>query len=128
MLVEHDRVEPHLLDVQLLVEVAVVEVGPDAGIVVLVADVEVGDVETCRPEEAGLRVLIRSFGEIADQHGVPLSLWTRIRVGSPMLQGEGYALMSSWEGVGGEQIPDRKRYTFERGNDENAVPTRLSPS
>jgi hypothetical protein len=44
MLVQHQAVEPHLLGVDLLVEVAVVEIGPEPGIVRAVAHRQVGDV------------------------------------------------------------------------------------
>ena len=68
MLVEHQRVEAHLLGVDFLVEVAVVELRADVRVVRGVARIEVGEVEAGGSEEAGLCVLIGALGEIADQH------------------------------------------------------------
>ena len=69
MFVQHQRVEAHFLGVELLVEIAVIEVSADPGVVGGVAGVEVGDIESGRPEEPGLWVLVGSLGEVADHHG-----------------------------------------------------------
>ena len=58
MLVEHQRVEAHLLGVDFLVEVAVVEPRADVRVVGGVARIEVGEVDAGGSEEAGLCVLI----------------------------------------------------------------------
>ena len=68
MLVQHQRIEAHLLRVELLVEVAVVELRADPRVVGRIARVEVGQIQPRRAEEAGLRVLVGALGEIADQH------------------------------------------------------------
>ena len=68
MLVQHQRVEAHLLRVELLVEVAVVEARTHPRVVGRVTGVQVGQVQPRRAEKAGLRVLVRAFREVADQH------------------------------------------------------------
>ena len=68
MLVEHQAVEAHLLGVQPLVDVAVVEVGPNLGVVDVVAEVEVLDWQARRPEVARFRVLVGSLREVTYEH------------------------------------------------------------
>ena len=65
VLVEHQGVEAHLLGIHLLVEVAVVETGAHRGIVVLVADAEVGGLGA---HKAGVVVLPGLLGKVADKH------------------------------------------------------------
>ena len=52
MLVEHQAVEAHFLGVDLLVEVAVVEFGADAGVVVPVGHAQVFDLTPGRADPA----------------------------------------------------------------------------
>ena len=67
VLVEHQPVEAHLLGVDLLVEVAVVELAAELRVVDVVGDVEVAEVAAVH-----LRGLVGAFGEVADLHGLPL--------------------------------------------------------
>ena len=71
VLVEHQAVESHLLGVDFLVQVAVVEFGPDSWVVCAVAQIEVLDVASGRSEVAGVWILIGPLGEVADEHSAP---------------------------------------------------------
>ena len=78
MLVQHQAVEAHLLGVDLLVEIAVVELGADPRVVAAIAQVEVLDVATGGAEVTGIGVLIGPLGEVPDEHvGAP---YVRVRV------------------------------------------------
>ena len=68
VLVEHEAVEAHLLGVEPLVDVAVVEVGAELGVVDVVAEIEVLDWQARGSEVAGLGVLVWSLGEVAYEH------------------------------------------------------------
>ena len=68
MLIEHEAVEAHLLGVELLVKVPVVELSADLWIVQLVADAQVGGLRT---HEAGVVVLPGLLCEVTDEHGFP---------------------------------------------------------
>ena len=72
VLVQHEPVEPHLLGVELLVEVAVVEVRAEPRVVGRVGHAEVGDVPAGGPEVPGTRILVRTLGEVADEHAISL--------------------------------------------------------
>ena len=74
--VEHQAVEAHLLGVGLLVEIAVVEMGSQLGVVDVVADREVHDGLAGGTEIAGVRVLVGALGEVPDKHRW-FSLWLR---------------------------------------------------
>ena len=65
VLVQHQGVEAHLLGEDLLVQVAVVEAGANLGVVILVADAEVGGLGAHQP---GLVILPGLFGEVANEH------------------------------------------------------------
>ena len=65
VLVEHHGVEAHLLGVDLLVEVAVVELGADVGPVVAVGDAQVGALGA---HQAGVFILPGLLGKMANQH------------------------------------------------------------
>ena len=65
--------KPISLGVEFFVEIPVVEVCADFGVVHLVADAEVGGLGSHQP---GLVVLPGLFGEVSYEHGVsPLPLW-----------------------------------------------------
>ena len=66
--VQHQAVEPHFLRVQLLVEVAVVEVGAEPGVVGAVGHAEVHDRPAGVAEVAGVRILVGTLREVADEH------------------------------------------------------------
>ena len=73
MLVQHQAVEAHLLGVDLLVEVAVVQIRADPRVVVRVRHPQVFDLATGRADPARLKVLVGTFGEIANKHVPRLS-------------------------------------------------------
>ena len=68
VLVEHDAVEAHLLGIDALVEVAVVEIGAYLRVIDLVAEGEVLDRQPGRAEIPGLGVLVRSLREMTYEH------------------------------------------------------------
>ena len=68
MFVEHQPIEPHLLGVHFLVQVAVVEFRPQLGVIGFVADRQVHNGLAGSPEIAGTRILIRPLGKVADKH------------------------------------------------------------
>ena len=65
MLVEHQGVKSHLFGVNFLVQVTVVEMRADAGIVVLVTDTKVGGLSS---HQAGTIVLPGLFRKMANEH------------------------------------------------------------
>ena len=67
MLVEHQHIEAHLLGVDLLVDIAIEQVGRQIGVVDIVRQIEVGQRHAHDP-----RILIRTFGEVSDLHPNPL--------------------------------------------------------
>ena len=92
MLVQHQRVEAHLLRVELLVQVAVIELRAHPRVVGRVARVEVRQVQPRCAEEARLRVLVRALGEIADQHrGLAICMRTLGAMWAPSVRGVGRA-------------------------------------
>ena len=68
VLVEHDAVEAGPLGGDRFIEIAVVEIGSEAGIVFFIGGVEVGQAAAGAAPPAGLWVLVRAFGEPADEH------------------------------------------------------------
>ena len=66
--VQHQAVEPRFLRVQFFVEVAVIEVGAEPGVVGAVGHGEVGDRPAGVAEVAGARILVGTLCEIADEH------------------------------------------------------------
>ena len=68
MLVEHEAVEAHLLGVDLFVEVAVIEVGAEFRVVLLVADAKVLDIAAGGAEVARAGVLVGAFRKVAYEH------------------------------------------------------------
>src|SRR5262249_39655646 len=70
MLVEHQHVEPDLFRVQLLVEVAVVEVRADLPVLDVVAKAQVGDWFAGVAKVARRWILVWPLGEIANVHGL----------------------------------------------------------
>ena len=78
VLVQHQAVEAHLLGEDALVQIAVVEIGAEPGIVAGVGHAEVHDAAPGGAEVAGTRVLVRTLGEVADEHSrIPLPLHAR---------------------------------------------------
>ena len=68
MLVDVDGVEADLLGVQVLVDVAVIEFGPQLGVVYLVAQRQVLYGEPGGAEIPRRRVLIGAFGNVTNKH------------------------------------------------------------
>ena len=68
MLIQHQPVEAHLLGVQLLIQVAVVQSRADLGIIHLVADAQISRLGAHQPR---LVILPRLLGEMAYKHNAP---------------------------------------------------------
>jgi len=87
MLVEHEAVETHLLRVHTLIEVAVVQVCANLGIVNLVAESQVFDGQASGTEVAGCWVLVWPFCKVSYEHLRLLGLHLAIAVAYDALWG-----------------------------------------
>ena len=68
MLVEHQPVESHLFGVELFVQVPVVKLGAQVGVVNIVANGQVHYGLARGPEITGRGVLVGSFRKVSDVH------------------------------------------------------------
>ena len=68
VLVDVDGVEANFLGVQVLVDVSIVELRPQLGVVYLVAQGQVLDGESGSAEIPRCRVLIGALGDVTDEH------------------------------------------------------------
>ena len=125
MLVEHQHVEAHLLGVDLLVEIAVVQIGPEHRVVAAVAHHEIRHVD---PALHQVRILIGPLGEVADLHAcAPLCSATCASTSSASRSGSSRSTKCPASGNYLQPAPQASPDTGGRrraGPDDPAPPTR----